>query len=135
MSTFVEFAMPDGSSVILECDESDEQLVKAGMGKINTSKEKFEDAIDKARKSGFLILKKIREGLTDTPDEVELTFGLKASGELGNLVIAKTSLEANYTVKLTWTKEKRRRGTKSQSKRNTRLYPTRANMWDGFYHR
>jgi len=121
MSTFVEFAMPDGSSVILECDESDEQLVKAGIGKINTSKEKFEDAIDKARKSGFLILKKIREGLTDTPDEVELTFGLKASGELGNLVIAKTSLEANYTVKLTWTKEKRRRGTKSQSKRNTRL--------------
>lgn len=122
MNTFVEFSMPDGSSIILESDDTEEQLVKAGINKISISKEGFEDAIDRARKSGFLILKKIREGLIDPPDEIELTFGLKASGELGNLVIAKTGLEANYMVKLTWTKnEKGHRGTKSRSKHNTHL--------------
>ena len=106
MNAFVEFSMPDGSSIILESDGTEEELVKAGINKTGISKETFEDAIDKARKSGFLILQKIREESIDAPDEIELTFGIKASGELGNLVIAKASLEANYTVKLTWKNER-----------------------------
>jgi len=45
-----------------------------------------------------------RGGIMVKPDEVEITFGLKASGELGSLVIAKAGVEANYSVKLTWKK-------------------------------
>jgi hypothetical protein len=42
--------------------------------------------------------------LAESPDEVEITFGLKASGEFGTFAIAKANAEANYTVKLKWKK-------------------------------
>jgi len=37
---------------------------------------------------------------------VELSFGLKATGELGNIAIAKASGEANFTIRLLWTPDK-----------------------------
>ncbi len=41
------------------------------------------------------------------PDEVELSFGMKMSGELGTrvFVITKAGAEANFTIKLKWTKK------------------------------
>jgi hypothetical protein len=39
-------------------------------------------------------------------DEVEVTFGLKAVGDLGNFAIGKVGAETNYTVKLKWTNTK-----------------------------
>ena len=36
------------------------------------------------------------------PQEVEVSFGLKASGEVNGFVIAKTGGEANFSVKMVW---------------------------------
>ncbi len=105
MSRYVEFTLPDGSTVIMESDERETGIIKAGAGDmLKEAGEKFEQAADNARKAALVILEKLRSGLTDKPDEVEIAFGLKASGELGSLVVAKAGVEASYSVKLTWKK-------------------------------
>jgi hypothetical protein len=43
-------------------------------------------------------------GLDDVPDQIEIEFGIKATGEVGNLAVGKLSGDANYSVKLTWSK-------------------------------
>ena len=43
--------------------------------------------------------------LSDPPDEVEVSFGLKLDAEAG-AVVAKAGTEASINVKLTWEREK-----------------------------
>jgi hypothetical protein len=43
-------------------------------------------------------------GLDDVPNQIEIEFGIKATGEVGNLAVGKLSGDANYSVKLTWSK-------------------------------
>ncbi len=109
MSRYVEFPLPDGSTVILETDEMDRGVVKAGVGEVvERVQQTFEEAVENARKAALVILEKVRHlSLHDPPDEVEITFGLKASGELNTLVVARAGTEASYSVKLTWKKEKK----------------------------
>jgi len=105
MSRYVEFTLPDGSTVVIESDEGESGVVKAGRlgDAAERARETFEQAVENARKSAVVIVDKLRES---GPDEVEVTFGLKASGELGSLVVAKAGVEASYSVKLTWKKGK-----------------------------
>jgi hypothetical protein len=105
MSRYVEFTLPDGSTVILESDGREADVVRgARPGELaKQATETFEQAAENARKAALVVLEKVR-GLHDSPDEVEITFGLKASGELGSIVVAKASAEASYSVKLTWKK-------------------------------
>ena len=42
------------------------------------------------------------KALEDVPDQIEIQFGIKATGEVGNLAVGKLSGDANYSVKLTW---------------------------------
>jgi hypothetical protein len=46
--------------------------------------------------------------LPTTPSSVEISFGLKITGE-GNVAIGKVGAESNYGVKLTWTDDRSRR--------------------------
>ncbi len=114
MSRYIKFALPDGSTVVMETDEpgaSERGVVKATRGVGDVAKqatETFEQAAETARKAALVILEKLR-GLSDAPDEIEVTFGLKASGELGSLVVAKAGVEASYSVKLTWKKPEARK--------------------------
>jgi hypothetical protein len=38
-------------------------------------------------------------------DEVELSFGIMVTGEVGDFAVAKIGMEANYEVTLKWKKE------------------------------
>ena len=42
------------------------------------------------------------DSLERPPDELEVTFGLKATGEVGNLAVGKVAAESNYEVRMTW---------------------------------
>ena len=53
------------------------------------------------------------------PDEVEVTFGLKAAGEAGNFAVAKVGAEASYTVTLKWKREEEKKGSSKSSRRGT----------------
>lgn len=104
MSGYVEFTLPDGSQVFIESDDTTTGVVKAGTGDVTKKAlETFENAVENARKAALVVLDKVKD-LSQAPDEVEITFGLKASGELGTLVVAKAGVEASYSVKLMWKK-------------------------------
>ncbi len=122
MSRYVEFTLPDGSTVIIESDERETGIVKAGAREIaRQAAETFEQAAESARKAVMVVLEHVRSGLPETPDEVEITFGLTASGELGSLVVAKAGVEASYTVKLTWKKAEQGSRAKPRSVRRASM--------------
>lgn len=107
MAPYIQFQTEDGSPIIVEVDEAYEVgMAKAGLrGKageaVVQATANFEEALEIVRRNAAAFIRKLR-GLSDPPDEVEVTFGLKASGEVGNFAIARVGAEANYTVTLTW---------------------------------
>ncbi len=117
MSRYIKYQTADGGTVLVEVEgEAEAAVPKGGVvraGRVGEAVQdaiaevetKFEDAMDAVRQNAQTIIDKVKEGLTDPPDEVEVTFGLKATGEFGNFAVAKASAEANYTVKMTWKRE------------------------------
>ena len=107
MARYVQFTLSDGDKVILETEEPAPPggVVRAGRPEesVLPVNEKFEDAADKALNTARSIMNQIR-AWSEGPHQVEITFGLKASGE-GQIVIAKAGLEANFGLKLAWTRE------------------------------
>ncbi len=106
MSRYVEFTLPDGSTLYIESDEPGPGgVVKATRGKgdvADGATSTFEQAAETARQAALIILDKVRSSGNYAPNEVEITFGLKASGELQTLVVAKAGMQASYCIKMTW---------------------------------
>ena len=117
MSRYIKYQTADGGTVLVEVEgEAEAAIPKGGVvraGRVGEAVQdtveevqtRFEDAMEVVRRNAQTIIGKVKEGLTDPPDEVKVTFGLKATGELGNFAVAKASAEANYTVKMTWKRE------------------------------
>ncbi|MEJ2749020.1 MAG: CU044_2847 family protein [Anaerolineae bacterium] len=115
MARFIEFPLEEGGTVLLEVNETGDgrerplvrgELAQASRGEklLQNAEQSFDTAVDNVRKAANVLLTKLKS-LHDAPDEVEISFGLKATGELGgSFVVAKAGLEANYNVKLTWKK-------------------------------
>ena len=110
MTKYVEFPLQDGGLIVIESAEESEKgqagFVRAGVGEttkeaLEQAKHTFDGALENVRKSSDALVKKLRS-LSDPPDEMEITFSLKATAELGNLVVGKGGTEANYTVTLKW---------------------------------
>jgi hypothetical protein len=117
MARYIKYQTADGGTVLVEVGgEAEAAVPKGGVvraGRVGEAVQdaveevqtKFEDAMEVVRRNAQTIIGKVKEGLTDPPDELEVTFGLKATGELGNFAVAKAGAEANYTVKMTWKRE------------------------------
>jgi hypothetical protein len=60
MSRYVEFTLPDGSTVIMESDERETGLVRSGRpGELaKQATETFEQAAENARKAALVVLEK-----------------------------------------------------------------------------
>lgn len=102
MSGYVEFTLEDGTRILIESKEEG-GLVQAGIGdKVREAGEEFLLGVQRASKSAQMVLQQVLKD--NSPDEVELTFGLKASAEFKTLVIADAGIEASYSLKLTWKK-------------------------------
>lgn len=117
MERYLQFTNKDGSTFLVEVDE-EEVLSPGGMEKaglkdkvkeiggkmIVTAQEIFEDAVNNLIQSNAkAFLQAIRNlPQQDQPEFLEVNFGIKATGEVGNSAVAKGTGEANYTVKLTW---------------------------------
>ena len=114
MTRYIQFATEDGETVLVEAaaeiDDYKSGVVQAGLKEkagetIIQAKASFEEGLEVVRQNARGFIAKVRD-LPDPPDEVEVAFGLKATGELGNIAVAKASAEASYTIKLTWKREK-----------------------------
>jgi hypothetical protein len=105
MARLIEFELPDGATLIAEVDEVERLGPKpagAGDGVIQRATVGLEQAIAKVRPFAELLLAQLR-GLSSTPSEVTVEFGIKLDVEAGAL-IAKTGAEGNCKVTLSWKK-------------------------------
>ncbi|NCP88428.1 MAG: hypothetical protein CO094_13910 [Anaerolineae bacterium CG_4_9_14_3_um_filter_57_17] len=104
MSQYLRYTLEDGSELLIEATGSEGGVVRAGLGeKIEAAKTSFDAALDSVRVSALQIRKKLHDVQAD---EVEVKFGLKATGEFGNnmFAVGKAGVEANYEVTLKWKK-------------------------------
>ncbi len=60
----------------------------------------LEEALERVRPAADTLLAKLRQ-LAVAPDETQIAFGIKLTASAG-AVLASASVEANYTVTLTW---------------------------------
>ena len=109
MKPLVEFALDDGSSILIEVEDlprmgADEGLVSIpGQQIIVKAQKSFSDALEKIKPTAATIVDKVRS-LPDPPDEVEVKFGIKMAAE-ARAVVAAASLEGNYEITLKWKKK------------------------------
>jgi hypothetical protein len=113
MARYIEFSTSDGYTILVEVEQEEvsppQGVVKAGVREaaqksVAVAQTAFEDAVEQVvRHNAEALIKSVRN-LREPPDELEVTFGLKATGEEGGT-------ELNFTVKLLW-----KRGSKESSK-------------------
>lgn len=113
MTRYIQFTDEDGSTFLVETDEaevySEEGIVKAGLNEIagkaiTAAQTLFEQAVNHMiQHNAKAFLQAVRNlPVQDQPESMEVTFALKATGELGNTAVARGTGEANYTITLTW---------------------------------
>lgn len=62
----------------------------------------FEQAVRRAVSLNVRAFLSAADALEKPPAEMEITFGLKATGEVGNLAVGKVAGESNYQIKMIW---------------------------------
>ena len=114
MAKYIQFEAETGGdhTVLVEVDEeelssAEEGLVKVGVKDVlhNTvavARETFSTAIQHAIHYNVQGLADAIQSLPQPPTEAEISFGLKITGEAGNVAVGKAGGEVNYTVKLIW---------------------------------
>jgi hypothetical protein len=107
LATYLEYQLDDGTTILVEIEEPKTSgVTKASRDTvgnvIQSVNQKFEDAFAGIKKSALALRQQLEEMRAD---EVEVTFGLKATGDLGNFAVGKVGAEANYTVTLKWKNE------------------------------
>ncbi len=105
MATYIEYTLEDGSTLLVEADESTEGAVKAADEHGNVvlkAGKTLKDALGSIKQSVATLRKELSELQAD---EVEVTFGMKTVGEVGLFAICKAGGEMNYEVKLHWAKK------------------------------
>ena len=107
MKRLVEFPLEDGTSMVVEVDEPEqeglERVSRRDPGVIERAQQTFEKSLDRVKPAAQFILEKLR-GLHDSPDEIEVQFGLNLSAAAG--IVLASGITANYTVKLKWVKDR-----------------------------
>jgi hypothetical protein len=84
-------------------------VVKAGLGdrlqdNVSRAQLTLESALSAVieRSAGAFV--RAVNSLDDPPGQIEVEFSVKATGELSNFAVGKLSGDANYAVKLTWSR-------------------------------
>lgn len=114
MADYIQFTSADGNSLLVEVDEGEissrQGIQKAGLremaGKsVAMAQTSFEHAIQHAMQYNAQVFLQSVVSLPILPSEAEITFGLKITGEVGNVAVGKVGGETNYTIRLTWKRE------------------------------
>lgn len=88
------YTLDDGTVVVFEVDPASGYHPAGAGDVVSQVRAAVAPALDAAR----VVIEKAREA---APDEVEVKFGLKVSGE-ANWWVAKAATEANFEITLTW---------------------------------
>ncbi len=99
MAEFVEFTLDDGSQVVFESAEADLVALHGGEPDVREGG-KLTERLHAVAQAAEEIAGSLRSRLA--PDEVNLEFGLKISGELNWWFFAKAQSEGTIKVTLKW---------------------------------
>jgi len=106
MSThIVEFPLERGGAIAVEVQDREDEIKRTNRARdtVEQAQHSLESAIDKIRPAAEVIIDRLTS-LSQPASEIEITFGLKLSAEVGAL-IASGSAEANYSVRIKWVKK------------------------------
>jgi len=101
MADFVKYQLDDGSEVYFESAEASLVSMRGGDAEVVDAGQ-LGDRLRNIATAADQVSKGLRERLE--PEEIELEFGVKISGEVGWWFFAKASGEASINVTLTWKK-------------------------------
>lgn len=117
MASYLRFAAGEGE-VLVEVDEGDAVEVVSETGEQNAglrrwarnqagevvavARSGFEEAVRQAVRLNVPAFLAAAEALEKPPAEMEIMFGLKGTGEVGNLAVGKVAGECNYQVTMVW---------------------------------
>jgi Trypsin-co-occurring domain 1 len=101
MADFVRYELADGSKVFFESAEGSLVSLRGGSADVLDAG-RLGDRLRPIAAAADEVSRGLRERLA--PEEIELEFGVKVSGEVNWWFFAKTNGEASMNVKLTWRK-------------------------------
>jgi hypothetical protein len=111
VSRLVEFPLEDGGTVVVEVSGagSADGDVRRGWGDrdvrvVEQAQQSFERAVQRVQPAVHGLLQQLRS-LAETPDQVQVEFGLQLSAEVGAFV-AGASSSGNFKVLLTWNRRR-----------------------------
>jgi hypothetical protein len=99
MADFVRYELEDGSEVFFESSEGSLVSLRGGEPDIEDAG-KLGDRLGQIAGAAEEVSRGLRQRLG--PDEIELSFGVRVSGEVNWWFFAKTKGEASIDVKLSW---------------------------------
>jgi hypothetical protein len=105
MATYVKFQLEDGTVVYIESTDvarGSSGLIPQGRDHVEQAVTSFDQAVLSIRKMTTTLVENLRGSFVEQPEEVALSFGVKASADLSNLVISRGGGEANFNVSLRW---------------------------------
>ncbi len=108
MKRLVEFPSDSGEPILVEVEDlgPTDGTTRRGLSAsavVERAQTSFEDALEKAQPIASGLIGRLRS-MADSPDEVQVEFGLSLSANAGAILVAGASAGANYKVTLKWTK-------------------------------
>jgi hypothetical protein len=117
MAVYLRFSSDEeeAADVLVEVDVAGNLPVageeNAGLGRrlrdqadavVTVAQSGFEEAVRRAVSANARAFLAAADALEKAPDEMEVTFGLKATGEVSNLAVGKVAGESNYEIRMLW---------------------------------
>jgi len=105
MATYVKFKLEDGTVVYIESTDvpkGSSGLIPSSRDHVEQADTSFDNAVMAIRKMTTAMVDNLRGGFEEQPEELSLSFGVKASADLSNLVVSRGGGEANFNVSLRW---------------------------------
>jgi hypothetical protein len=107
MKHIVEFPMENGDVLLVEVDDAmaSGATLRGGHGSdmLERAQLTYEQAVDKIKPAAESIVHRIRD-IAEPPDVISVEFGIKLNANIG-AILASSSVEAQFTLKLTWNRE------------------------------
>jgi hypothetical protein len=115
MSNYIQFTGLDGHPILIEVDAAEvtvtrgaekaglkETAQKAASTVVAVAQDSFANTLERIIIQNAQVIARAIQQTEIRPSEVEVAFGIRMTGEAGNVAVCKAGGEANYTVKLVW---------------------------------